>query len=116
MNVYFTNQNPEVNCWVRLSDASMKTDGLLLIEHVKTDAYCLNPGYYLIGCESASSMRVKYPGIPGPKDEVYDVVHDLTEAPYYKVLSLNQIQVSWTTVPENHKKPDFWHLHIISDY
>ena len=37
----------------------------------------------------------------------YNKDHDLTKAPYWKVVDLEQTEVEYTTVPESHKKPDF---------
>lgn len=45
------------HCKVRLSDASMKTDGLVLIDSFTgSAAYCINPGYYYIGCDGPATV------------------------------------------------------------
>ena len=100
MEVTFERVSGESNCFVRVSTESMKTDGLLLIEKLTSiSKYCLNPGYYLIGCNGPAVVNVHY--------LTYNQDHDLTASPYYKVLSLDQVESSWTTVPENHKTADF---------
>ena len=100
MEVTFTRVSGEARCFVRLSDESMKTNGLMLIEKITSAAkYCLNPCYYLIGCNGPAVVNVAY--------LTYNQDHDLTEAPYYKVLGLDQIETSWTTLPSGHKTPEF---------
>ena len=52
MEVHFSKVSGDAVCQVRLSDESMKTNGLVLVEKfwATPKAYCLNPGYYYIGC------------------------------------------------------------------
>ena len=104
--VKFSKPSDEVRCEVRLSDASMKTNGLMLIEKLtSTGAYCINPGYYYIGCRGPAVVNIEYmDATPGNE---YNKDHDLTKAPYWKVVDLEQTEVEYTTVPESHKKPDF---------
>ena len=102
MEVYFTNLSEDVKCWLRVSDEALTTSGLELISDMKADAYCLNPGYYLIGCESAGKIKVSFPKYPEQDKE-----HDLYETPFYKVLKLSIEREDWTTVPITHSKKDF---------
>ena len=61
MEVTFERVSGESNCFVRVSTESMKTDGLLLIEKLTSiSKYCLNPGYYLIGCNGPAVVNVHY--------------------------------------------------------
>lgn len=86
MRVVFSQVSGEDRCFVRLSDESMKTDGLLLIEQLTSSSSvsCLNPGYYLIGCDGPGVISVGY---------LNDVLeHNLDYAPYYKVLLFNQVE------------------------
>ena len=50
MEVQFSRVSGDAVCQVRLSDESMKTDGLVLVDKfsVVPKAYCLNPGYYYL--------------------------------------------------------------------
>ena len=100
MEVTFTRVSGEARCFVRLSDESMKTNGMFLIEKLTSaNKYCVNPGYYLIGCNGPAVVNVAY--------LTYNQDHDLTASPYYKVLGLDQIESSWTTLPSGHKTPEF---------
>ena len=88
------------HCKVRLSDASMKTDGLVLIDSFTgSAAYCINPGYYYIGCDGPATVFIE---LLGTKTKLE---HDLLSAPYYKVIALSADE-DYITVPESHKKPD----------
>ena len=62
MEVRFSKVSGDAVCQVRLSDESMKTDGLVLVDKFWATpmAYCLNPGYYYIGCNGAATVNVKY--------------------------------------------------------
>ena len=100
MEVTFTRVSGEARCFVRLSDESMTTNGLMLIEKITSiSKYCVNPGYYLIGCNGPAVVNVAY--------LTYNQDHDLTASPYYKVLGLDQIESSWTTLPSGHKTAEF---------
>ena len=101
MEVHFSRVSGDAICQVRLSDEMMKTDGLVLVEKFTAlpKAYCLNPGYYYVGCNGPAVVNVKY--------LTYEKDHDLTASPYYKVLKLDQIKEEWTTVPSGANKPDF---------
>ena len=101
MEVHFSKVSGDAVCQVRLSDESMKTNGLVLIDKfgVFPMAYCLNPGYYYIGCNGAATVKVNYLD--------YNKDHDLTAAPHYKVLKLDVVKEEWTTVPSGVKRPDF---------
>ena len=108
MTIQFARVSGDARCEVRLSDAAMKTDGLVLIEKLTATpmVYCLNPGYYLIGCEGPAAVNVQY--LDATEGNEYNVDHDLSALPgYYKVLKLEQVEESWTTVPESHAKADF---------
>ena len=73
---------------------------MFLIEKITSaNKYCLNPGYYLIGCSGPAGMNVAY--------LTYNEDHAFNEAPYYKVLSLDQIESRWTTLPSGHKTAEF---------
>ena len=85
---------------------SNKTNGLILINSLSSSSiYCLNPGYYYIGCKGAGIINIRYLDVT--PDNEYNVNHDLTEYPHWKVLRLEQTEVTYTTVPQSHKKPDF---------
>ena len=101
MEVHFSRVSGDAVCQVRLSDESMKTNGLVLVDKfwATPEAYCLNPGYYYIGCNGAATVKVNYLD--------YNKDHDLTAAPHYKVLKLDQVKEEWTTVPSGHKRLDF---------
>ncbi|KAM7453259.1 hypothetical protein BLSTO_05998 [Blastocystis sp. subtype 1] len=101
MEVHFSRVSGDARCQVRLSNEAMKTDGLVLVEKFTATpmAYCLNPGYYYIGCNGAAVVNVKY--------LTYNKDHDLTAAPHYKVLKLDQVKEQWTSVPSGHKTRDF---------
>ena len=102
INAIFNKEFDGTRCEVRLSDASMKTNGLVLVDKFTANAgYCINPGYYYIGCNGATTVNVKY------VDADYKYSVDLTAAPHWKVLKLEQVVEQYTTVPESHKKPDF---------
>ena len=104
MKVKFGKDFDGTRCEVRVSDASMKTNGLVLVDKFTANAgYCINPGYYYIGCNGATTVKIEY--MEATEDPVINV--DLIAAPHWKVLSLGQKEVHWTTVPESHKKPDF---------
>ena len=104
MKVKFGKEFDGTRCEVRVSDASMKTNGLVLIDKLTANAgYCINPGYYYIGCSGATTVKIEF--MDATEDRVINV--DLIAAPHRKVLSLDQKEVHWTTVPESHKKPDF---------
>ena len=62
MKVSFMLKTKGSVCEVRLSDENMKRDGLLLLDKVGMTPrlYCLNPGYYYIGCTSAGTVNVAY--------------------------------------------------------
>ena len=61
MEVMFTRVSGEAHCFVRLSNESMKTNGLMLIEKITSaNKYCVNPGYYLIGCNGPAVVNVAY--------------------------------------------------------
>ena len=47
MEVHFSKVSGDAVCQVRLSDESMKTDGMVLVDKFWATpmAYCLNPGY-----------------------------------------------------------------------
>ena len=106
IRVKFGKEFDGTRCEVRVSDASMKTDGLVLIEKLTAAAgYCINPGYYYIGCSGPTSFVVEY--MDATVGNEYKVEHKLENAPYYKVLKLEQVEEHWTTVPESHEKPDF---------
>ena len=86
MRVVFSQVSGEDRCFVRLSDESLKTDGLMLIEQLTSSSSdsCLNPGYYLIGCDGPGVISVGY---------LNDVLeHYLDYVPYYKVLLFNQVE------------------------
>ena len=74
MEVHFSKVSGDAVCQVRLSDESMKTNGLVLVEKfwATPKAYCLNPGYYYIGCNGAATVNVKY--------LTYNKDHDLTSS------------------------------------
>ena len=102
INAIFNKDFDGTRCEVRLSDASMKTNGLVLVDKLTANAgYCLNPGYYYIGCNGATTVNVEY------VDADYKYSVDLTAAPHWKVLKLEQVVEQYTTVPESHEKPDF---------
>lgn len=61
MNIYFTKMSGD-RCYVRVSDEKGMTDGLEIIKDIKRSAHCLNPGYYMIGCEGEGVVVVKNPG------------------------------------------------------
>ena len=90
MLVVFTKTFGDESCEVRLSDASLKTNGLMLIEELTEDAaYCLNPGYYYVSCRGPAEINVRY----GPNNNNFD----LRTAPYGRVLSLDN---GAFTIPE----------------
>ena len=62
MEVHFSRVSGDAICQVRLSDEMMKTDGLVLVEKFTAlpKAYCLNPGYYYVGCNGPAVVNVKY--------------------------------------------------------
>ena len=101
MEVHFSRVSGDAQCQVRLSNEAMKTNGLVLVPTFTATpmAYCLNPGYYYIGCNGAATVNVKY--------LTYNKDHDLTAAPHYKVLKLDQVKEQWTSVPSGHKTRDF---------
>ena len=104
MKIKFGKEFDGTRCEVRLSDASMKTNGLVLVDKFTANAgYCINPGYYYIGCNGATTVKIEY--MEATENPVINV--NLTDAPHWKVLSLDQVEEHWTTVPESHKKPDF---------
>lgn len=106
MKIMFTRVSGEDKCEVRVSDASMKTNGLILINSLTSSSiYCLNPGYYYIGCQGSAIINVRYLDV-SPSDE-YNVNHDLTSSPHWKILRLERTETHWTTVPDSHEKPDF---------
>ena len=106
MNVKFTKVSGSSRCSLRLSDLSMKTTGLVLLDKITSEhLYCLNPGYYYIGCDGPAVINVQY--VDATPGNEYNVDHDLTASPYWKVLQLQQTEEHWTSVPESHKKPDF---------
>ena len=87
-------------CQLRVSDVSMKRDGILLVEaFTRTVKYCLNPGYYYIGCNGAATVNVNY--------LTYNEDHELTAETPYKVLKLDRVTEQWTSVPSGHKTRDF---------
>ena len=46
MKIKFGKEFDGTRCEVRLSDASMKTNGLVLVDKLTANAgYCINPGY-----------------------------------------------------------------------
>jgi hypothetical protein len=58
MEVTFPRTACDARCQVRLSDRNMKTDGLVLIEKLTSAGkYCLNPGYYYIGCNGETTVN-----------------------------------------------------------
>ena len=101
MEVHFSRVSGDAQCQVRLSNEAMKTNGLVLVDKFTAYpmAYCLNPGYYYIGCNGPAVVNVKY--------LTYNKDHDLTAAPHYKVLKLDQVKEQWTSVPSGHKTRDF---------
>ena len=100
ITVRFTRVSGVASCEVRVSDLSGKSNGLLLIANINDQAsYCLNPGYYYIGCDAAASVNVNY--------LTSDQTYDLTTSPYSVSLAIHQINSPWTSVPENHERPDF---------
>ena len=106
INVMFTKVEGESRCRLRVSDLSMRTDGLVLLDKITSPhLYCLNPGYYYLGCEGPAVVNVNY--VDATKGHEYDVDHDLNQSPYWKVLKLEQIEEHWTSVPGDHRKPDF---------
>ena len=96
MKIKFARVSGEARCEVRVSDASMKTDGLVLIEKLTATpmAYCVNPGHYYIGCNGPATVNVEYmEATPGNE---YNVDHDLSNLPgYYKVLLLSRSGERW---------------------
>ena len=90
MEVHFSRVSGDAQCQVRLSNEAMKTNGLVLVDKFTAypKAYCLNPGYYYIGCNGAATVNVKY--------LTYNKDHDLTAAPRYKVLKLDQVMEQWS--------------------
>ena len=75
---------------------SNKTNGLILINSLSSSSiYCLNPGYYYIGCKGAGIINIRYLDVT--PDNEYNVNHDLTEYPHWKVLRLEQTEVTYTT-------------------
>ena len=106
LNVLFTKVSGEERCEVRVSDASVKTDGLILIDKLtSTAAYCLNPGYYYISCRGPAVVNIQY--LAGGPDNEYNKDFDLTASPYAGLITINYMEKEWTTVPESHLKPDF---------
>ncbi|OAO11882.1 cysteine proteinase [Blastocystis sp. ATCC 50177/Nand II] len=101
VEIAFTRVNGTGSCQLRVSNEAMKTDGMILIESFGaiTSLYCVNPGYYYIGCSKPAIVNVKY--------LTYNEDQDLTSAPYYKVLKLDYETEEWTTVPSGANKPDF---------
>ena len=99
MNVLFTKVDGEEHCEVRVSDASGATDGLVLIDKLTYNAaYCLNPGYYYIGCRGPARVNVHY--------LTFDKTYDLIQDPYYITLKLEQVVEKWTSVPDSHTSPN----------
>ena len=92
ISIMFTRVSGEEECEVRVSDASNKTNGLILINSLSSSSiYCLNPGYYYIGCKGAGIINIRYLDVT--PDNEYNVNHDLTEYPHWKVLRLEQTEV-----------------------
>ena len=99
MKIKFGKDFDGTRCEVRLSDASMKTNGLVLVDKLTANAgYCVNPGYYYIGCNGATTVKIEY--MEATENPVINV--DLSAAPLWKVLSMDQFDELWTTFPESH--------------
>ena len=104
--IMVTKVSGESRCRMRVSDASMKTDGLVLLDKITSKHIsCINPGYYYFGCDGPASIEIEY--MDATEGNEYKEEHKLLTSPYYKVLKLEQVEEHWTTVPESHKKPDF---------
>lgn len=56
-----TKVSGESRCRMRVSDASMKTDGLVLLDKITSKHIsCINPGYYYFGCDGPASIEIEY--------------------------------------------------------
>lgn len=103
INVMFTKVEGESRCRLRVSDLSMRTDGLVLLDKITSPhLYCLNPGYYYLGCEGPAVVNVNY--VDATKGHEYDVDHDLIQSPYWKVLKLEQIEEHLDECPRGSQK------------
>ena len=84
MMVNFNKAEDGVKCQVRVSDAMKKPDGLVMIDSLTSAAnYCLNPGYYYVGCDGAT--RVSWTVIPKSITSAGDLkpnTLDLTASPH----------------------------------
>ena len=101
ISLYFSKELDGTRCELRVSDGSMKTDGLVLIDKLTSGAgYCLNPGYYYLGCDGPTTVTVEY------LTAEEKMVMRMEVAPYSKILRLEQIGKSWSTVPESHFSPN----------
>ena len=96
--VEFTRTEGNAVCQVRLSDESLITDGLVLIDKfgATTKAYCLNAGYYTVYCNGPASVTVTNYDDPFVFKAAGNVFFELTQS-----------EVSWTTLPSGHHESDF---------
>ena len=82
MLAVFTKTFGSDSCEVSLSDASKKTNGLVLIKDLTDSAaYCLVPGYYYVSCKGPAEVLI----VHGQNNKIVD----LRNAPYGEVVSLD---------------------------
>ena len=104
MLVIFNKAEDGVKCQVRVSDAAERADGLVLISNITSAAnYCLNPGYYYVGCDGAT--RVSWTVIPKSITSAGDLkpnTLDLTASPHGAMFTLER-KGEHTSVPGSSK-------------
>ena len=100
VEVTFSSVSGSSACQIRVSDITGKSNGLLLINGLETKKkYCLNPGYYYVGCEDTAVVNVNY--------DSFDKDFSLQVPALSVVLAISDTDSPYTTVPEAHTRPDF---------
>ncbi|KAK8794878.1 hypothetical protein WA588_003735 [Blastocystis sp. NMH] len=100
ISMYFSKPLDGIRCQVRVSDASRKTDGLVLIDELTSSAgYCVNSGYYYIGCDGYTEVTFEFLGTEGKMTRSFYF-------PYWTVLMLQKTGKSWNVIPESHGNPN----------